>query len=84
MRVALAAAMIGLLICPAMASSDCKYAVIGYNSALDNIKVYLTRYADCVATSKGQSDCSAYFQGLQRAQSGFATAVTEVQVECSD
>jgi len=82
MRVALAVAMTGLLIGPAMAGKDCKYAVIGYNSALDNIKVYLSRYADCLATSKGQSDCSADFQFLQRAQSGFASAVMGVQLEC--
>jgi hypothetical protein len=84
MRVAIAVAIIGLLICPAMASNDCRYTVIQYNSVLENIKTYLTRYANCLSTSKGQSDCSTYFQGLTRAQSEFVTAVLEYQMECSD
>ncbi len=63
-------------------AEDCRDAADQYQRTVDDISQALTRYASCVADSKGHDDCSAQFRRLRSAQDAFKSAVSIYQRDC--
>lgn len=63
-------------------SPGCQWAVDRYNSALSNISYAVSRYANCVGSSRGNDDCSMEFRRLKNAQSDFEQATMAYRFDC--
>lgn len=63
-------------------SPGCQWAVDRYNSALSDISYAVSRYANCVGSSRGNDDCSMEFRRLKNAQSDFEQATMAYRFDC--
>jgi hypothetical protein len=80
---AVAAAAAVSVVAPASGQSEqCRDAIEQYNSSVEDIRRALTRYAQCVAQSEREEDCSSEFNQLESAHGEFEQAVTEHQRYC--
>jgi hypothetical protein len=61
---------------------ECKEAIAGYNSALEEISNAMKRYSRCVSDSQGHDGCSSEFRRLKSSQSDLETAVSNYGSEC--
>lgn len=67
---------------PAYFATDCKSAVDGYRSVLDDIDTYLKRYVSCISGSRGKDDCFSEFSRLKSAQDDFESVVRDLSIYC--
>lgn len=60
----------------------CREAIGRYKSAQGDIVDALKTYANCIAESRGQDDCSAEFSQLKIAQDDLESAVWDYRADC--
>ncbi len=78
--------IIAVAVCAALASApafaSCRDAKQQYADAVNDLAYQLQRYANCVAASDGDDDCSSEFNALKWAQDEFEDAVSNIQTYC--